>query len=291
MNNFDFGEFERIYKVIDKDFLIWFIGFSEGDGSWIVRTEKKRVLFQIGQKEKEILLVIRDTLGFGLIRPYKAKTRVNKLDRIYYQYVVENKEHILFLIALFNGNLCLNKTQKRFSQWINDYQLFYGPKTNFKKKKVKVDLNSPWLCGFTDAEGCFYARLTKPTFKRKVEVQRGFFLSQSEKEILIFIRDLVFQEMRIQPKSATYLITENNAYKIKNFRLTINDRDQLFIVIQYFNRYVLKTKKRISFERWVYFVNEKNLVNRYKSQNALFKLKTLILAVQKHNEIFEPLDF
>lgn len=290
MNYFSFVEFERIYKVIDKDFLIWFIGFSEGDGSWIVRTEKKRILFQIGQKEKQILFYIRDTFGFGIVRSYDTKTRLNKFNQIYYQYVVEKKQHILFLIALFNGNICLNKTQNRFYKWVNNYQLFYGHKTNFKIKKVKVNLNSPWLCGFTDAEGCFYARLTKPTLKRKVEIQRGFSLSQSEKEILIFIRELVLQEIRIKAKSPTYLITTNNTYKIPNFRLNISNREQLLIVIDYFTRYGLKTKKRISFERWVYFVTEKNLINRYTSQNALFKLKTLILAVQNHNLIFEPLN-
>lgn len=91
MNDFDFVEFERIYKVIDKDFLIWFIGFSEGDGSWIVRTKRRRILFQIGQKEEEILLYIKKTLGFGIVRSYNAKTRLNKLDQIYYQYVVEKK--------------------------------------------------------------------------------------------------------------------------------------------------------------------------------------------------------
>jgi hypothetical protein len=146
-------------------------------------------------------------------------------------------------------------------------------------KKVKVNLNSPWLYGFTDAEGCFYARLTKPTLKIKCEIQRGFSLSQSEKEILIFIRDLVLQEIRMKAKSPTYLITKNNAYEILSFTLHISKREQLLVVIHYFTRYALKTKKRISFERWVYFVNEKNLIHRYTSQNELFKLKILILAV------------
>lgn len=115
-------------------------------------------------------------------------------------------------------------------------------------------------------------------------------MSQSEKEIVLFIRDVILQEIGIKAKSPTYLITENNAYEISSFRLNISDRKQLLIVINYFTRYALKTKKRISFERWVYFVNEKNLINRYTSQNALLKLKTLVLAVQNHNIMFEPLN-
>lgn len=58
MNDFNFAAFERVYKVLNKEFLIWFIGFSEGDGSWIVRTNKKRVMFQIGQKDEKILLLV-----------------------------------------------------------------------------------------------------------------------------------------------------------------------------------------------------------------------------------------
>ena len=96
MNDFNFVALERIYKVTNKLFLIWFTGFSEGDGSWIIRTGKQRIMFQIGQKEKRILLFIKPSLGFGVVRPYDAKTRVNKLNRIYYQYVVEKKQHILF---------------------------------------------------------------------------------------------------------------------------------------------------------------------------------------------------
>lgn len=36
-----------------------------------------------------------------------------------------------------------------------------------------------------------------------------------------------------------------------SFTLMISDRKQLLIVIQYFTRYALKTKKRTSFERYI----------------------------------------
>ena len=63
---------------------------------------------------------------------------------------------------------------------------------------------------FTDVEGCFFVRLTKPTLKRKSEIQ--FSLSQSEKQTVVFIRDLILQEIGIKAKHPTYLISENKAY-------------------------------------------------------------------------------
>jgi hypothetical protein len=290
MNYFNFLAFEQVYKVLNREFLIWFIGFSEGDGSWIVRTKRNRVMFQIGQKEEHILLLIRHMLGFGIVRSYNAKTRVNKLNRTYYQYVVEKKQHILFLIALFNGNLILDKTQNRFNQWVCSYAKFYDYPITVKTNKIKVDLKSPWLCGFTDAEGCFRVTLTKPTLKRKSEVQRVFCLSQTEKAIVVSIRDLILKQRGIQSKHSNYLISENKSYEISTFQVTITDKNQLFVLIDYFNQYPLKTNKKKTFERWVYFVVEKNLINRYDSQNALLYLTNLVLAIQNHDLPFEPLN-
>lgn len=75
---------------------------------------------------------------------------------------------------------------------------------------------------WTDAEGCLNAGLTKPTVKRKAELQRTFSLSQSEKDILMSIRKLGLQEIRMKAKSPTYLITKNNAYEIPS-ELYTND--------------------------------------------------------------------
>lgn len=112
--------------------------------------------------------------------------------------------------------------------------------------KIKVDLKSPWLCGFTDAEGCFRVRLTKPTLKRKSEIltQRIFCLSQTEKAIVIIIRDLLLKGYGIQSNHINYLIGENKSYEISTFQVTITDRNQLLVLIHYFKQYPLKTTKK-----------------------------------------------
>ena len=90
-------------KKIDKSFLEWFVGFSEGNGSFIV--SKEGLLFIINQKEEKILYYIRTNLGFGKVSLYKTYSR----------FVVANKKNIDRLISIFNGNLVLDKTHSRFS--------------------------------------------------------------------------------------------------------------------------------------------------------------------------------
>ena len=92
---------------INKDFLEWFIGFAEGDGSFIV--SNNRLFFIINQKQQKILYIIKKNLGFGKVSTYKTYSR----------YIVADKENIDKLIFIFNGNLVLNKTNTRFLSWLH----------------------------------------------------------------------------------------------------------------------------------------------------------------------------
>ncbi len=109
-------------KSINKSFLEWFIGFAEGDGSFLVSNE--RLFFIINQKEEKVLYYIRSNLGFGKVSTYTSYSR----------YIVADRKSIDRLIYLFNGNLLLDKTNARFVLWLdarNKYSLgemVYKPK-------------------------------------------------------------------------------------------------------------------------------------------------------------------
>lgn len=67
-----FNEFQKVYKVyLNKDFtgtdtwLDWFIGFVEGDGSILGYPNRNIVQFVITQKERKILLEIKQMLQMG----------------------------------------------------------------------------------------------------------------------------------------------------------------------------------------------------------------------------------
>ena len=95
------------------------MGFSEGDGSWQVDPNQKtrRSIFIINQKDPQILYKIKSLIGFGQISgPYK-----NKSGSIYYRYRVGNIKGTERLIDIFNGNLVLTKTEKRFKGYLDMY--------------------------------------------------------------------------------------------------------------------------------------------------------------------------
>ena len=56
------GQPEHIPNV-DKSFLEWFIGFTEGDGSF----DQSKLAFIINQKDPKLLFKIKKKLGFGSV--------------------------------------------------------------------------------------------------------------------------------------------------------------------------------------------------------------------------------
>ena len=98
---------------IEKKWLEWFIGFSEGDGSLLTykRPKQNVVRFVISQKEKNILDHIQQTLGFGVVR-YITNGK-------YYQYIVEDYKNVFILANIFNGNLVIKRRIVQLKDWIN----------------------------------------------------------------------------------------------------------------------------------------------------------------------------
>ena len=127
----------KVFKAIDPEFLIWFIGFSEGDGA--ILCYRNRPLFVLTQKEKKILLLIKDTLGFGVVKDYKGYSR----------YYVTKLNDLKTLALLFNGNLLLSHRKTQLERWLHVFNI------DINKSSPSISLNDSWLSGFTDAEGCF----------------------------------------------------------------------------------------------------------------------------------------
>nr|ALO20936.1 putative LAGLIDADG homing endonuclease [Microglena monadina] len=104
---FNFNEYYKKKSChiskLNVDLLEWFIGFSEGDGSFVIKRTEKRILFVINQADLELMDKIRSLLGFGVVRTFKQN------GRLYARYIVADQNGINKLIALFNGNIHLEK--------------------------------------------------------------------------------------------------------------------------------------------------------------------------------------
>lgn len=134
--------------VIDSNFLYWLIGFTEGDGCFLVnnRRELSFILTQ-GALNVNILYLIQTKLQKGQV--IKQGPRV-------YRFIIHKREHLRLIILLFNGHLILPSRKTQF----NKFLLAYNEKAStlieyILNPSAIISLNNYWQSGFTEAEGCF----------------------------------------------------------------------------------------------------------------------------------------
>lgn len=239
-----------------KDFIYWLIGFTEGDGSFIINTIKDRknkyLEFKITQSsnDAQILFYIKKYLGVGTVSKQDKNNNTH-------HYRVRDKNGLLKIINIFNGNLYLNKTQNRFKEFVKIYNITY--KTNieileFNNKNPTLD--NAWLAGFTDAEGCFTLSYLKNKY-----ISIRYILSQKNEDIFM-------------NKLALLLGGKTYTLKCGTTNMTVNYL-KLIKIIKYLNKYSLKTKKLIIYKNWLdvyYSVKNKEHKNPNKINNILLKI-------------------
>ena len=221
---------------IDTAFLQWFVGFSEGDGSFIV--SKGRLFFIINQKEEKILHRIRTELGFGKVSTYNAYSR----------FIVADRDNIERLIHLFNGNLVLQKTYIRFGFWLQGWNLSCHLLEKGERRVILLPPNqfpsfddNGWLSGFTDADGCFNAvQTTDSRYSLGWRLRLRFILDQkSEKDLLEKVKDFLGSGVISQREEVDEM-----------WRLTCTSIPSHRVVVNYFTRHPLRTVKKVSFLRF-----------------------------------------
>ena len=230
--SFNFNDYIIIsgnnYDKISDDWLTWFIGFSEGDGAFLTGRDK-RLRFILTQKETAVLNHIHETLGIGRVRTYGHFSR----------YQVDDKKGILILIALFNGNLVLDKRKVQVKKWLDTLNIVQ------KNNKVLPLLSNSWFSGFIDAEGCFNVTL----FKRKAmalgyQVKLRFMIDQKDSlDNMLFIKEKLnlFLTHRKLKKGTVGIM----------HRLESTSFVKVPLIIQYLNKFRLKSKKKESFYKWI----------------------------------------
>lgn len=228
--SFDFTLFQNMSKTTaSNEWLTWFVGFSEGDGAILANQGYTR--FVITQKESDILYLIKEKLGFGTVRKFDQFSR----------YIVTDRNHILLLTYLFNGNLVLAHRHSQLSKWINVLNSKISTPLTIISTLAVPSLKDAWLSGFTDAEGCFNVNITKRAeTKTGYRVTLRFILDQKNEEYTLkLIRD-IFGSGQVNLRRETKNV----------FRYTNNSFKGLLLVRNYFLIYNLKTKKALSFNNW-----------------------------------------
>nr|YP_010218704.1 LAGLIDADG endonuclease [Morchella brunnea]UBU98541.1 LAGLIDADG endonuclease [Morchella brunnea] len=248
-NEFDFTLFYDKYKTYlpenllpSPSFLTWFIGFTEGEGSFIANN-RGDLSFVVTQSTSDIRVLhfIKETLGFGKVISQSVKTS---------RYVTQSKREIEIIITLFNGNTVLPTRQKVLEKFIAGFNVWVS-KGTIRLEPIKNSpnfilprLDNYWLAGFTDGEGCFTYSITSRgyTFNYNIaapSLKRGD--AQKGKENLVIFE--TFCELFNGGKVSPHFVKNVYEYRISGIKACQN-------IFPYFDKYTLYSKKHLSYTLW-----------------------------------------
>ena len=104
----------------------WFIGFTEGDGSFVISKTRQNVLqFIITQSTEDVKILhyIQNNLGFGKVIKQGKRTS---------RFIVQDIKNIYLLILLFNGNIVLPSRKTKFKLFLDNFNnKIYKGKINY----------------------------------------------------------------------------------------------------------------------------------------------------------------
>lgn len=238
----------EIYVLKDKFFKFWFIGFVEGDGSFIINKDGY-LEFKITQSsvDAQILFYIKKSLGFGVVRIQDKKNNTHC-------FRVRDKEGLSKIISVINGNIFLDTRKEQFKLWLKAYNAKYKQNIIYLENLNKPSFKNSWLCGFTDAEGCFTCSITTPDNTDRIGglVRVRYILSQKGNyNQITYLAEML--------KGKTHYLKSYGGYNI-----TVNTT-KLSNVVEYFALYPLKTRKNIVYYNWIKIyklvLNKKHLTN------------------------------
>lgn len=242
------------------EFKYWFIGFTEGGGSFIVN-KNGSLEFKITQPsvDAQVLFFIKKELGFGSVSIQDKKNKTH-------HFRVRNKEGFFELITIFNGNFYTEKKAEQFKKWVKAFNEAYKENIKVLSSFNELTTKNAWLAGFTDVEGYFTISMLKRS-KFYTQVQVRYILSQGKEE------KFMAQISKLLNGKVYYLKSYGGYNMVVNLT-------KLSSTINYFSFYGLKTKKYISYLNWLKVY--KLVINKeHFNQFGLEKIRAIMAKINK----------
>ena len=272
----------------------WVTGFCDGEASFSIKIAKDnsrfkslrtspKFMIELNEKDKDLLIKIQDFFGVGTIisrirngrkiAMYSVQS-IKSIKEIIiphfnkYSLLTQKKEDFrLFCIAV---NIIYDKQHKNETE-LNEilsiiasmnkglseslFNIFPGI-VPITRNKVYCDgnFNPYWVAGFTDAEGCFYIKISK---NQPNKAKPYFSISQD-------IRDINLLE-----KLAIYLncgwVETVKTRPSKSILVVYKFSDIFEKIVPFFYKYSLQGKKRLDYED---FRTVTNIVSENKNLNC-----------------------
>nr|YP_009415186.1 hypothetical protein [Pseudopithomyces chartarum]ASL69830.1 hypothetical protein [Pseudopithomyces chartarum] len=260
VNSLGSSETTRVAITLDN-FKWWLIGFAEGDGHFGI-DNRGYLVFKITQSsvDAQVLFYIKKSLGFGSV---SVQSALNKT----HQFRVRDKDNLIKIITIFNGNLITKAKILQFKLFLQAFNEKYNTEIIYINNINKVNLDNAWLSGFTDAEGCFTCS--------------AFFNKTTNKHI-VTVRYIISQKDNIE--FSNHLAKLINGYvsylkSYEGYNIVVNST-KLSIIIKYINNFPLQTKKHISYIRWLK-IHQRVINKEHLTPEGIEKIKYLIKSINK----------
>ena len=255
VNSLGSSETTRVAITMDN-FKWWFIGFAEGDGHFGI-DNRGYLVFKITQSsvDAQVLFYIKKSLGFGSV---SVQSTISKT----HQFRVRDKNNLIKIINIFNGNLISKAKILQFKLFLQAFNEKYNTNIDYINNINKVSLDNAWLSGFTDAEGCFTC---------------SAFLNKNTNKHIVTVRYIVSQKDDIEFNNHLASLINGYVTYLKSYDgyNTVVNSTKLSIIIKYINNFPLQTKKHISYIRWLK-VHKKVLNKEHLTTEGIEKIKSLI---------------
>ena len=269
MNAYKYKKLNKRLKVkwnCEDDFLQWFSGFTDAEGSFKINTKNNKevhFVFQITLhiEDVAVLYIIREKLGIGIVS-ITGKTCSFRIHS--FQLIVEN------LLPIFDKYPLLTHKQLNYRDWKkaillkkiakeNSWSLnvdifnkiidikknMNDLRTNYDGYTISSDMVSKnWLVGFVEGDGTFYFSNSTAVFgitQKDKQVLEAISCFLKKVKLLPPYKDLVI------PKKPNCIIKKNQ----KAYQLVITDLDVLFqYICPFFRNLSFYSRKSIDFNIW-----------------------------------------
>lgn len=249
-SDYNFNKFHPEYKnkypnnkLPSKDFLEWFIGFFESKGTFITGS-KSDLSIEI-KDDLTILNIIKDELGFGDI--IKQSKNSN-----HYKWYTKKESNLYLMALLFNGNLTLPLRFVRFTKYLSilNEKLLKNNRSIIKiKNECKLpSINNYWLSGFTDGQGTFSISIFNNNNNNKFNYKIKYAISLKY-NINEMILNKINEELSLFNESNDKLIGKVSEQS-NNIELSINGLRNCILILEYFDKYPLRSKKYNSYIKY-----------------------------------------
>lgn len=236
-------------------------GLIEGDGHF----SERKLEIVLHEKDMSLAHMLKKNIGYGQI--YKVK------DKKAIKYVISNQEGRDKIQKLCNGKFVgpfkYNQLQKNYRLWM-PLKGFLQKGEPLKKPIMNINLSTPWLSGFLDADGSLGIFIANSiSHKQGKSVRQEIKISQKED----------IQLKQLKDKINGSLMTD----KMNISRINITGNIKIKQIIEYLDIYPLQSLKFIQYhiQRKTFRIMQRKEHQTIKGQDKIYKNKKSLSAVYK----------